>query len=154
MASADLVKTIREKLWCEAVDCANDLENVSASTVRGLFPGEMMTGKLSKLFPVPQPFGRIACVTVQKKFEAAWKEKSVKHVMVGHAKNHAADTCRMCNPTTKATSKTLDITLWAEWEKVDPKSNVSIFNQDPELPKGPMGLDAVEAFTSDSGRRR
>jgi hypothetical protein len=43
MASADLVKTVREKLWCEAVDCANDLENISASAVRGLFPGEMMT---------------------------------------------------------------------------------------------------------------
>jgi hypothetical protein len=60
MVSADRIKTIREKLWCEAVDCANDLENISASAVRGLFPGEMMTGKLSKLFPMLQPFGRIA----------------------------------------------------------------------------------------------
>jgi hypothetical protein len=144
MISADLVKTIREKLWCEAVDCANDLENISASAVRGLFPGEMMTGKLSKLFPMLQPFGRIACVTIRKKFKAAWKEKPVKHIMVGCAKNHTADTCRMHCPTTKAISETRDVALWAEWKKIDPKSNMSIFNQEPDLLNEPMGLDAVE----------
>jgi hypothetical protein len=94
---------------------------------------------------VPQPFGRIACVTVRKKFKAAWKEnKSVKHIMVRCAKNHTADTCRMCNPTTKAISETRDVALWAEWKKVDPKSNMSIFNQEPDLLNEPMGLDAVE----------
>jgi hypothetical protein len=144
MVSADLIKTVREKLWCEAVDCGNDLGNISASTVRGLFPGEMMTGQLSKLFPMLQPFRRIACVTIRKKFKAAWKEKSVKHIMVGCAKNHTADTCRMCNPTTKAISETRDVTLWAEWKKIDPKSNVSTFNQEQELLNEPMGLDAVE----------
>jgi hypothetical protein len=146
IASADLIKPVREKLWCEAVDCANDLENHSASAVRGLFPGEMMTGKLSKLFPMLQPFGRIAHVTVRKKFKATWKEKLVKHVMVGCAKSHAADACRMHkNPTTKATSETRDVALWAEWKKVlDQKSNVSVFNQEPDLLNEPMGLDAVE----------
>jgi hypothetical protein len=91
-----------------------------------------------------QPFGRIACVTIRKKFKAAWKEKWVKHIMVGHAKNHAADACRMHNPTTKAISETRDVALWAEWKKVDPKSNVSVFNQEPDFLNKPMGLDAVE----------
>jgi hypothetical protein len=35
MIAADLLKKIWEILWCEAVSCANDLENASASTVRG-----------------------------------------------------------------------------------------------------------------------
>jgi hypothetical protein len=104
----------------------------------------MMTGKISKLFPMLQPFGRIACVTLCKKFKATWKEKPVKHVMVGHAKNYTADTCMMHNPTTKAISETGGVTLWAEWNKVDPKSNMSIFKTEPELLKEPMGLDAVE----------
>jgi hypothetical protein len=50
MISADLVKTIWEKLWCEAVDCANDLENISASTVRGLSNLESKPSKQSKTF--------------------------------------------------------------------------------------------------------
>jgi hypothetical protein len=37
-----------------------------------------------------------------------------------------------------------DVALWAEWKKVDPKSNMSIFNQEPDLLNEPMGLDAVE----------
>jgi hypothetical protein len=115
MITADLAKKTREILWCEAVNCANDLENISASTVRVIFPAEMMTGAVSKLYPMLQPFGRIGYVTIRRKFKATWKEKSVKHVMVGHAKNHSADTHRMYNPKTNAMSESRNVNTWAEW---------------------------------------
>ena len=126
------------------VNCANDLENISASTVRGIFPAEMMTGKLSKLFPMLQPFGKIGYVAIRKKFKATWKQKSEKHLMVGYAKNHPADTYRMFNPVTEKISETRDVTTWAEWKRVDPKKSMSVFNENPELLEAPMGLDAVE----------
>jgi hypothetical protein len=109
-------KTIWEILWCEVVNCANDLENVSASTVRGMFPAEMMTGATCKLHPMLQPFGRIGQVAVQKKFKSTWKEESVKHLMAGYAKNHSANTCRMRNPKTNATSESRNVNTWAEWK--------------------------------------
>ena len=68
MIVADLTKKMREVLWCEAVDCANDLENISASSVRDMFPSELMTGSISKIFPMLQPFGRIGYVTIRRKF--------------------------------------------------------------------------------------
>jgi hypothetical protein len=74
---------MRELLWCEAVDCANDLENISASMVLAKFPSELMTGVISKLFPKLQPFGRIGYVSIRQKFKAAWKEKAKKHMMLG-----------------------------------------------------------------------
>jgi hypothetical protein len=33
MIAANLVKSIQELLWHEAVNCANDLENITASSV-------------------------------------------------------------------------------------------------------------------------
>jgi hypothetical protein len=146
MTAADLVKKIRELLWCEAVSCANDLENISASAVRKIFPAEMMTGALSKLYPALQPFGRIGYFTIRKKFKAARKEKSVKHLMVGHAKkNHSADTCRTCNPQTNAVSESRNVNTWVEeWKRVDPEKDMSVFNKDPALLVAPMGLDEVE----------
>jgi hypothetical protein len=86
MITVDFVKQIRELLWWETVNCANDLENISASTLCRIFPIEMMTGNLSKLFPMLQPFGRIGCVTIH--FKAIWKEKSVKNIMVGCMQNN------------------------------------------------------------------
>jgi hypothetical protein len=129
MIAADLTKQARELLWCEAVNCANDLENISASTVRNVFPAEMMPGKMSKLYPMLQPFGRIGYVTIRKKMKATWKEKSVKHVMVGYAKNHSSDTYRMFDPKTKAISQTRDISTWAEWKRVDPKQDIECFRE-------------------------
>ncbi len=144
MITANLSKPIRTRLWCEAVNCANDLENISASSVRDVFPVKMMTGQMSKLFPMLQPFGRIGYVTIRKKFKAVWKEKSEKHLMVGYAKNHSNDTYRMYNPVTRRVSQTRDVGTWAEWSRVDPKKDMSVFNEDPTLLQSPMGLDAVE----------
>ena len=144
MIAADLVKKIRELLWCEAVSCANDLENISASTVRDKFPIEMMKGTMSKLYPYFQPFGRVAYICIRKKFKATWKEKSVKHIMVGYAKNHSSDTYRFYNPKTNSISESRDVSTWAEWKRVDPKNDMSVFNKNPELLTTPMGLDAVE----------
>ena len=130
MISADLTKKIQNVLWCEAVNCANDLENISANGVRENFPGVIMTGQLSKLFPMLQPFGRIGYVTIRQKFKAVWKQKSVKHIMVGYAKNHTADTYRMYNPVTRRVSESRDVNTWAEWSRVNPKKGMSVFAQD------------------------
>ena len=146
MIAANLVKSIRELLWHEAVNCANDLENISASSIRDKFPSEMMTGKQSKLHPMLQPFGRIAYVTIRQKFKATWKEKSVKHIVVGYAKNHSSDTYRMYNPVTKKVSETRDVGTWGEWNRIDPKSDMSVFVKDPALLIETMGLE-IQEFT-------
>lgn len=143
MIAADLNPKYRELLWHEAVNCANDLENISANTGRESFPVEMMTGSVSKLYPKLQPFGRIGYVTLRQKFKKTWKEKSIKCIFVGYAKDHSADTYRMYNPATNAVIESRDIT-WAEWKRVDPKSNMSVFHKDPELLVDPMGLDDKE----------
>jgi hypothetical protein len=113
------------------VNCVNDLENVSASTVQGMFPAEVMTGAMSKLYPMLQPFGRIGYVMVGKKFKITWKEKSMKQLMVGYAKNYSVDAYRMYNPKTNAISELRDINAWAEWKRVDPKKDMSVFNKEP-----------------------
>jgi hypothetical protein len=146
MIAAGITEKMREVLWCEAADCANDLENISASTVRNVFPVEMMTGKKSKLYPQLQPWGRIGYVTIRKKFKSTWKEKAVKQMMVGYSKNHAADTYKMYNPQTKAISESRDIITWADWRRVDPKDDMSIFKEEPELLDVPMGLDPIEVL--------
>jgi hypothetical protein len=146
LITANIVKGTQELLWCEAGNCANDLENITASSVRNKFPNESMTGQMSKLYPMLQPFGRIGYVTIRRKFKATWKMKSVKYIMVGCSKNHSSDTYQMYNPVTKAISETRDINTWAEWNRIDPKSDMSIFNKEPDLLIEPMGLDITEPF--------
>ena len=145
MIAANFNKAAQALLWCEAVDCANDLENITASTVRSEFPFVMFNGKPSKLYPLLQPFGRIGFVTIRKKIKATWKQKSTKMVMVGYAKNHAADTYRMYNPETKKISLSRDIHTWADWQRLDVSRDLSVFQQDPTLLLEPQGLDDQES---------
>ena len=69
-------------------------------------------------------------------------------MMLGYAKNHASDTYyRMYNPRTKKVSETQDVHAWADWNRVDPKNDMSIFNENPDLLGVPTGLDAIEIIT-------
>ena len=52
MIVPDLLKKRCELPWCgEAVSCTNDLENISTSTVRAIFPIEMMKGNYAETLP-------------------------------------------------------------------------------------------------------
>jgi hypothetical protein len=45
-----------------------------------------------------QPFGRLGYALIRQKFGATWREKAVKSIFVGFAKNHSPDVYLMYNP--------------------------------------------------------
>ena len=78
-------------------------------------------------------FGRVVYVTNQQRIKAKWQEKSHKMIMVGYAKNHAADTYRMYNPKTRHIIETRDV-KWANWKQPDPQESVNeLFNAPKKL---------------------
>ena len=142
MAAADLTKETQDLLWAEAVAMANDLENVT-STTKSIIPAQdKLFGRSSKRYGFMIEFGRIGQVTIRKQFIGKWKEKSEKMIVVGFAKNHSPDTYRMYNPTTRHIISTRDVE-WLEWKPLNPKRDLSIFNQHPEF-EPTSGLDDKE----------
>jgi hypothetical protein len=64
--------------------------------------------------------------------------------MVGYAKNHTGDTYRLYNVNSKSIFESRDV-IWADWKRIDPNENRSVFDQEPELKKAPsMGIDDQE----------
>jgi type IV secretory pathway TrbF-like protein len=85
-----------------SVDMANTLENILAATTKLVMSAhEIYTGQQSKLYPYLIEFGRIGIVSICQKFKSKWKEKGIKIIRVGCAKDNSADTYRMPNTNTK-----------------------------------------------------
>ena len=143
MFAAGLNKDARELLWAEAAQCANDLENITSTTSSKTPAYELFTKEVSKLYPNLIQFGRIGYATIRMKIRGTWKEKSKKGIMVGYAKNHTGDTYRLYNANTKAVFESRDI-IWADWKRIDPKANMSIFDTEPDLKEMPLGIDDQE----------
>ena len=76
-------------------------------------------------------FGRVGYVTNRQCIKVDWKEKSHKMIMVGYAKNHAADTYRMYDPKTRHIIETCDV-KWADWKQPDPQDLVKELFNAPE----------------------
>ena len=69
MNQADLNKVLRNKLWTEAVRCANVLENITATLSSAESPYELYLGKKFDLYDHLIEFGRIAYVTQRKRIK-------------------------------------------------------------------------------------
>ena len=50
----------------------------------------------------------------------------------------------MYNPTTKAIVESRDV-VWTDWEQLDPKADVSVYDKDPPTSNESQGIDAKEA---------
>ena len=146
MRHAQLTNEARELLWPEAVDCMNDLENITCTTLHDKCADELFTGKPPKIYPYLVEWGRIGFVTIRQKFKSKWKEHSFKAAMVGYAKNHSGDTYRMYNPKTKKVIESRDI-KWADFNRPDPYRGVPIFQEDPDLLNLQPGFDDKENVT-------
>lgn len=151
MRAANFDEDARNMLWAEAINTANDMENISSNTLHKESPYKLFTGKESKLYAQLVEFGRIGQVPLRAKMKGKWKEKSYKAIMVGYAKNHAADTYRLYNPVTRSIVENRDVT-WLDWNRLNPARNMSIFQEAPEL-LTEMGIDDEEmpVTTDDQG---
>jgi hypothetical protein len=61
---ANFTSKVRGTLWAEAVNTANDLENITANTSNNKSPCEMFTKMKSKLYPKLIEFERLGFVTI------------------------------------------------------------------------------------------
>jgi hypothetical protein len=129
---ANFTEEARNKLWAEAVNTANDLENITANTSRNQIPYKLFSRNDSKMYSKLIEFGHLRYVTICRKFGAKWKEKSYKTVMVGYAKNHPVGTYRMYTADKNTVVESRDVT-WHDWSRPDPKRDVSFLfkNQIP-----------------------
>ena len=67
MNNAKLTGGEKEKLWAEAVNCSNDLENIVLNPQQEATPYELFTRKKFKLYDNLIEFGRIGFVTIREK---------------------------------------------------------------------------------------
>jgi hypothetical protein len=112
MIQAGLNEETKAILWPEAVDCANGVENITSTTKSSVPAHTRFTGEVSKLYPNVIKFGRVVYVTTKRhKFKGKWKERATnKSIMIGYAKNHAADTNHlMYNPKNRTVIETRDL---------------------------------------------
>jgi hypothetical protein len=95
LIAANYTEKTRHKLWAEAVNTANNLENVTANTSRKESQYKLFSKNDSKMYSKMIEFSRLGYVKICRKFSGKWKEKSYKAVMVGYAKDHSVGTYRM-----------------------------------------------------------
>jgi hypothetical protein len=68
----------RNLLWAEAVNNANDMENISSNTLNKKSPYELFTGEKSRLYSKLVEFGRIGQVPLRKKVEGNGKKSHIE----------------------------------------------------------------------------
>jgi hypothetical protein len=68
--------------------------------------------------------------------------------VIGHAPEHSHATYKFFHPIKKTIWISRNIT-WLNFQHLDPKQDLSIFVQDPELREMPMGINDFEVVTSE-----
>ena len=148
--NAQLTKGAKEKLWAEAVNCANDLENIVLNRSRDMTPYELFTGRKSKLYDNLIEFGRVGFVTIREEFHRNWTNRSFKAIMTGYAKNHSVDTYRFYNPTTKAIFFSRDV-AWSDWSRLNVTRDIDIFEGNAhDLDDHTEGIEEIDVFGVDT----
>jgi len=144
MYTAQFEQESCEKYWAESVRVANFLENVTMNSVCSLPPLEMFYGRKVLTMKLLQPFERIGVVANRSKIQEKFGAKGTKMIHLGRqAANRPADTYRFLNIATKKTCNLQDVT-WLDFSRPNPKQNVSIFVQDPEMMDQGDGIDDNE----------
>src|SRR5688500_4611597 len=129
---ADLSVGLRNKLWTEAVRCANVLENISSTRAKEETPYELFMKKPSNLYHHLVKFGRIGYVTRYAKFKVNWKNCATRGIMVGYAESSSRDTYRLYMYETNHVIETRDVS-WADWEPKTVKDKMpGMFGSDLE----------------------
>ena len=71
--------------------------------------------------------------------QGKWKEKAVKSLFIGFADDHPPDTYRMLSLKTDKVFTSCNV-RWADWERLDPKQDSSVFTKSPIAEDLPVGL--------------
>jgi hypothetical protein len=137
---ANFTKSAKGILWAEAVNTANDLDNITSDTNRSETPYKIFTKKESNLYSKLIEFGRLGYITIRRKFRGKWKEKSYKAVMCGYAKDHSTETYRMYTAEKHSVVESRDV-QWHDWSRPDPKRGISFFIQEPKSLDELAGID-------------
>ncbi|CAM9887516.1 unnamed protein product, partial [Chrysoparadoxa australica] len=104
------------KLWAECINTATYLVNVGpcASNSDHSSRWRSFHGERPKILQYLRKFGGVGFVTDRQRIKSKMGRKAHRCFMVGYAKDHAADTYRMYNPSTRRVILSRDI-RWDEF---------------------------------------
>ena len=127
MLKARFSEDIQGLLWAESMSAHTRLTNIVCnSSDMEKCPDWKFYGKIPTIYSNLIEFGRIGWVKLGKK-QAKLDVKATKCVMIGYSPDHAGDTYRMYNPTTKKVINSRNVT-WADWHGiVSPDKDMTVF---------------------------
>jgi hypothetical protein len=111
--AARLPKDLQEGVWAEAAKYATEVENVLVTTTKPIAALHQFYGIKNPKVKVMKPFGEMAIVedNARRKIQAKLENRGREYLFLGHAPNHADDTYRFLNLTTKKVIVSRDV-VW------------------------------------------
>ena len=147
LISANLTTATRAKLWAEFAKTQSDLTNLLSTRRQPTPPHQLFYGHDSKLPPHLIELGRPGHLTKSNKIRTKKfvTDKAIPVLMCGYAPNHARDTYRLYNPTTRAVHQSRHV-HWADFVPYT-------FQENPTtslIPNGPSDFaDTDQHYFSD-----
>ena len=139
MYAAKLSDEYHGLLWAESVHTHTRLTNSVANSATNKCPDWLFYGKQPTLYPHLVQFGRVGWVTIRTKIPKL-TPKAIKCIMLGYSHNHAADTYRMYNITTKKVIDSRDVT-WADWHgNAKITADMPEYTDRPQITRNRRGL--------------
>ena len=139
MYAAKLSDEYHGLLWAESVHTHTQLTNLVENSATNKCPDWLFYSKQPTLYPHLVQFGCIGWVTICTKIPKL-TPKAIKCIMLRYSHNHAVDTYRMYNITTKKLIDSRNV-RWADWH-----GNAKITADIPEYTTDPESHGIVEVF--------
>ena len=116
LISAHLTPPTRAKMWAEFAKTQSDITNITSTRRQPTPPHFLFYNYDSKLPTHMIELGRTGHLTKPGKIKSKKfvTDKAIPVLMCGYAPNHARDTYRLYNPTTKAVHQSRHVT-WADF---------------------------------------
>ena len=118
MLDVNFSKEAQGLLWCEAMDAATGLANITAMTSKDICTHEGFYGVKPLIYNNLQPFGRVRYITKHTKIPKKFTEKSTKCICLSNAMNHVADVYRAYDTETKVQGSRVMSSGWIGTEVI------------------------------------
>ena len=145
MNNAQLTQGAKKKLWAEAVNCSNKLEDIVLNPQKGAILYKKFTGRKSKLYEHLIEFGHIEFVTIKKEFHQNWTNRSFKAIMTRYAKSHSAKTYSLHNLLTEAIIMSRNVT-WGNWSRLSVTRNIDLFRNGDNGEQEIREIEKIDEF--------
>jgi hypothetical protein len=111
--AARLPKDLQEGVWAEAAKYATEVENMIVTTTKPIAALHQFYGIKNPKVKVMKPFGEMEIVedNARRKIQAKLENRGCACLFLGHAPNHADNTYRFLNLTTKKVIVSRDV-VW------------------------------------------